>query len=93
MDNRRVETLVDVVGWLGAVLLLLAYGLTSAGRLPPEGWRFQTLNLSGAVALTINSGYHGAWPSAALNIVWIAIGAAALVRGKRRRVDLSSRRS
>jgi len=76
---------IDAVGWAGAASLLLAYGLTSAGRLPPEGARFQLLNLGGALALTVNSAYHGAWPSAALNIVWIAIGAAALVRARRRR--------
>jgi hypothetical protein len=72
------------VGWAGAASLLLAYGLTSAGRLPPEGARFQLLNLGGALALTVNSAYHGAWPSAALNVVWIIIGAAALVRARRR---------
>lgn len=75
---------VTVLGWLGAASLLLAYGLTSTGRLPPEGARFQSLNLAGAVALTVNSGYHSAWPSAALNIVWIVIGLAALVRARRR---------
>jgi len=82
-----VDLLIAVVGWLGAGLLLLAYGLTSIGRLPPEGGRFQTLNLTGALALTVNSGYHGAWPSAALNIVWIIIGVLALLRGTRRRVS------
>jgi hypothetical protein len=80
-----VEILITVVGWAGAALLLLAYGLTSSGRLPPEGVRFQVLNLTGALALTANSAYYGAWPSAALNIVWIVIGLAALARGARRR--------
>jgi hypothetical protein len=80
-----VEILITVVGWAGAALLLLAYGFTSTGRLPPEGARFQFLNLTGALALTANSAYYGAWPSAALNIVWIVIGVAALVRGLRRR--------
>jgi hypothetical protein len=80
-----VEILIAVVGWAGAALLLLAYGLTSSGRLPPEGARFQFLNLTGALALTLNSAYYGAWPSAALNIVWVVIGLAALVRGARRR--------
>jgi len=75
---------ITVVGWAGAAALLVAYGLTSTGRLPPEGAKFQSLNLAGAGALTVNSAYHGAWPSAALNIVWIVIGAFALVRGVRR---------
>jgi hypothetical protein len=79
-----VELVINVVGWVGAGLLLLAYGLTSTGRLPPEGWRFQVLNLAGAAALTLNSAYYGAWPSAALNIVWIGIGLFALSRSSRK---------
>ncbi len=82
-----MDVIITVVGWLGAALLLVAYGLTSTGRLPPEGWRFQTLNLLGAAALTLNSAWHGAWPSAALNIVWIIIGVFALVRARVRRVS------
>src|SRR5688572_8212376 len=80
-----VTILVDILGWAGAASLLLAYGLTSAGRLPSEGARFQLLNLFGALALATNSAYHGAWPSAGLNVVWIAIGLAALARGWWRR--------
>jgi hypothetical protein len=83
-QNRPVDLLIDVVGSVGAALLLVAYGLTSTGRLPSEGGRFQLLNLMGALALTANSAYHGAWPSAGLNIVWIVIGVAALVRGHRK---------
>ena len=75
---------VTVLGWAGAASLLVAYGLTSTGKLPPEGARFQSLNLAGAFALTVNSGYHGAWPSAALNLVWIIIGLTALGRARRR---------
>jgi hypothetical protein len=75
-----VALFVAVAGWLGAGLLVLAYGLVSAGRLPGGGARFQLLNVAGAVSLTLNSAYHGAWPSAALNIVWLMVGAATLLR-------------
>ncbi len=71
---------ITVAGWAGAALLLLAYALASAGRLPASGAWFQALNLLGAAALTANSGYHHAWPSAVLNLVWIAIGAVAVTR-------------
>jgi hypothetical protein len=80
-----VELVITIVGWAGAALLLLAYGLTSTGRLPAEGGRFQALNLAGALALTVNTAYHDAWPSAVLNIVWIIIGLGALARGRRLR--------
>jgi hypothetical protein len=79
-----MSVLIAILGWVGAAALLLAYGMTSTGRMPAEGVRFQLLNLAGAIAQTVNSAYHGAWPSAALNIVWIGIGAAALVRARRR---------
>jgi hypothetical protein len=71
---------VAAVGWGGAGLLLTAYAMASAERIPAGGRAFQLLNLFGAAALTVNSGYHQAWPSALLNTAWIAIGLAALTR-------------
>jgi hypothetical protein len=74
------QTAITAVGWMGAALLLAAYALASAERIPAGGRAFQLLNLLGAAALTLNSGYHQAWPSALLNTAWIAIGLAALTR-------------
>lgn len=83
--------LVTMIGWIGATLLLLAYALASAGKMTPTGARFQVLNLLGSAGLTANSGYHQAWPSAALNAVWILIGLAALRRVKGQGHDPESR--
>ena len=41
---------------------------------------YQWMNVVGAAGFVVNSGYHGAVPNAALNVVWVAIGAAALIR-------------
>ena len=78
-----MDTLIDITGWLGAIVLLSAYQLVSAGRLDGDGAAFQLLNLAGATALLANSGYHRAWPSAGLNAVWLVIGLIALARAKR----------
>ena len=75
------ELVFEIVGWLGAAALLLGYGLASLGRLAATGRGFQLLNLGGSAALAANSGFHGAWPSAALNLVWMAIAVATLSRG------------
>ncbi len=72
--------LLDAVGWAGAAALLLAYGLVSAGRLDARSLQFQLLNLVGAVGLLSNGIWHGAWPSAALNAVWLVIGITAIGR-------------
>ncbi|MEV4413787.1 hypothetical protein [Catellatospora sp. NPDC049609] len=72
-----MDVLVEAVGWLGAAALLLAYGLLSSGRLA-AGVAYQLLNLGGSVALAVNAVVHRALPSAAVNLVWLVIGVAAL---------------
>ena len=75
-----MEWIVTACGWLGAGLLLWAYAAVSAGRIHPAGLGFQLLNLLGSAGLTVNSAYHRAWPSAALNAIWILVGLMALRR-------------
>ncbi len=75
-----IELVVDLIGWLGALGLLLPYFLVSIGKIKGESRAFQVCNLFGSVMLVINSFYYGALPSVAVNIVWIAIGCAMLVK-------------
>jgi len=75
-----LDLFMEVVGWAGALLILAAYGLLSAGKLDAKSPVYQWLNVVGAVGFILNSGWNGAWPSAALNVVWVGIGAVALVR-------------
>lgn len=70
----ETHTVVDYIGWTGAACLLLAYWLVSSGRVPGRSWTYQLLNVTGAVLLSVNSGYYGAFPSVGLNIVWIMVG-------------------
>lgn len=80
---------VNVVGWLGMALLIGAYALVTAGRLHGTSLMFQLMNLFGGAFLMVNSAYYGAWPSAALNVVWVGIGTVGLLRaahGRRGRV-------
>lgn len=86
---------VETVGWLGAALILLAYGLLSSGRLDGRSWRYQGMNVVGSIGFIINSGYNGAIPSVALNVVWMIIGLVALARYRSRApaTDGDSRRS
>lgn len=67
----------DAVGWVGAACLLLAYAGLSSGRLT-VGMRYHLLNLAGAGGLAVNGAFHQAWPSTALNLIWLGIGLTAL---------------
>lgn len=82
-----IELLIEIGGWIGTAALLLAYGLVSTRRLAGDSVPYQALNLVGGALVLVNSFYHGAMPSVAVNVFWIAIGIFALSRvawGKRR---------
>ena len=79
-----LEITVEIVGWIGAVLILAAYGLLSAGKIGGQSRLYQWMNVGGAAGCVVNGWWHGALPSTALNIVWMLIGAIALWRIGRR---------
>jgi hypothetical protein len=74
---------VEVIGWAGAALILGAYALLSAGRLRAESVTYHLMNILGAAGFVVNSGWNGALPSAAMNVVWIGIGIYALRQRRR----------
>jgi hypothetical protein len=71
---------VDILGWIGAVLLLYAYWRLSAGGWSGASRTYQVLNVAGAFLFIINSGFHGAYPSMFVNIIWSAIAIRTLMR-------------
>ena len=42
------------------------------------------MNLFGGLFLMLNSAWYGAWPSAGLNLVWVAVGTVGLARARLR---------
>ena len=76
-----------MAGWAGALLILSAYLLLSMGRLSGQSALYQAMNVAGALGFVINSWWHGAVPSASLNVVWAFIGVFALWRIMLRRAQ------
>lgn len=74
------NTLIDVLGWIGAVAILVAYGLVSTKKLESHSTAYQMLNLVGGILLIANTIYYRAYPSAALNTVWAGIAVYTIVR-------------
>ena len=73
-----MELFAEIVGWIGAVLILAAYAMLTAGKLQAKSIPYQAMNVVGALGFIVNSGWNGAIPSAALNVVWAAIGVIAI---------------
>jgi hypothetical protein len=79
-----VEIAVEVAGWTGALLILLGYLAITTGKLNGDSALYQWINVAGAAGFVVNGWWHGAVPSAALNVVWLLIGTVALIRLWRR---------
>ena len=74
------ELFVETVGWAGALLILIAYLLLSMGKVGGQSALYQAMNVAGAAGFIVNGWWHGAIPSASLNVVWMLIGVIALGR-------------
>jgi hypothetical protein len=78
-----MKVLVEVIGWAAATMMLSAYVLLTTGRLRSLSPTYQWLNVLSGAGFIVNSGWNGAYPSAALNLIWMAIGLYGLFRGMR----------
>ncbi|OGQ38635.1 MAG: hypothetical protein A2W61_03795 [Deltaproteobacteria bacterium RIFCSPLOWO2_01_44_7] len=71
--------IIEIVGWIGSVLVLLAYILVSNKKMSATSYWYQGFNCVGSVGLIINTFYNQAWPSCVLNIIWAMIAIKALI--------------
>jgi hypothetical protein len=71
-------------------MILGAYALLTAGRLQAQSVAYQVMNVVGAAGFIVNGWWHGALPSAVLNVIWMLIGGVALWRIAARRRSSTS---
>jgi len=81
------EAVIEVLGWLGAVLLVIAYAIVSSERVHGRSKLYQSLNIAAGVLLGVNTAWHHAWPSMVVNVIWVVIAAIALMPVLARRAD------
>lgn len=65
---------IETIGWVAAAMMLSAYVMLTLGRLNAKSSWYHWLNILSGAGFIINSGWNGAYPSACINIVWVAIG-------------------
>ena len=69
----------DIIGWIGMVLVLLAYGLLSTNKID-NGKLYQILNLIAAILMAIGLFPKNAWFSFALQVAWAIIAIVAIIK-------------
>lgn len=74
------KLLIDLTGWAGSILVVLAYAANSYGYLRASSRIYQLANVAGSICLIINTWYYQAYPSTMVNIVWVLIGGIALLK-------------
>ena len=90
--NDVLSSLISIGGWIGAAELLVAYFLVSKGTIAGDSLKYQALNITGSVLLTINCASSGAWPSVIANAFYLLVGLNILFTVKRAYIAQLSRR-
>jgi len=75
-----LRLIIELIGWISAALMLSAYLLLNANKVSPKSPLYQWLNVVSGAGFVINSGWNGAYPSAAINVVWMCIGLFGVLR-------------
>ena len=57
------EILFQIVGWVGAILVVAAYFLVTYKKVDGGSVLYQALNLFGCIGVGINAFHQAAWPS------------------------------
>ncbi|GIV33412.1 MAG: hypothetical protein KatS3mg031_0947 [Chitinophagales bacterium] len=73
-----MPTLLDFVGWFGAIAVLYGYFMVSRGKLKGDSIQFQVANAIGAGCLVVYTYCLKAYPATALNLIWALIALVAL---------------
>lgn len=75
-----LSTAVELAGWLGTVLILIAYVLSSLGYLSTATVSYQLMNLLGALGVGLITYLRKAFQGFVLNLVWAVVAFIGLAR-------------
>lgn len=72
--------LVEILGWIASVLIVGSYALNLLQKLSSDSTAYQLANIVGGVFFVINTYYHQAFPSMAVNVIWVILAGMALLK-------------
>ena len=71
MSNNFI---INIFGWTGSILYLLAYALVSMKKTEGDSLLYQGMNIIAGVLLVVYTLALNAYATTGLNAVWVAIG-------------------
>lgn len=84
MSAINAYALSQGAGWVGAVVILVAYYCVTNDIVAARSYRYQGMNVIGSAGIAASALATKSLPSVGLNIVWMLIGCLAMVKYYRR---------
>ena len=78
-EKEGWEVTSEVLGWIGIILVLLAYGLTTFEVISGSSLLFMGLNLLGAIGIALDAWEDKNIQPVVLNIIWAVIAVVGIV--------------
>jgi hypothetical protein len=78
-SDKRLLRAGDIVGWIGAALLISAYLLASMDKLDGQSMVYQLLNLFGSACMVFLAVVRTAIPNAVANTIWAVISIVTII--------------
>jgi len=75
-----IETVMLGLGYAGGLFYLIAYLCLTKGWISGTGYTFHSTSVISCILIAASSAYSAAWPSAVLNVIFVAIGIGYLAR-------------
>lgn len=76
----NINLFINILGWTGSILYLLAYALVSLKKTDGDSLLYQGINIFAGTLLVIYTLYLGAYATTGLNALWVIIGLFTLSR-------------
>ena len=77
--------LFDICGWIGMILVLVAYMLLSTNKIN-NGLMYQVMNLLAGIFMAIGLFPKNAWFSFTLQIIWSIVAVVSIIKIKKKRM-------
>jgi hypothetical protein len=72
--------MIEIIGWTGTLLIVGAYFLNINGKIKSTAVAYILANLVGGILFSIYTYSHRTYPNMVVNITWVFIAVAALMK-------------
>jgi hypothetical protein len=78
-----MNMIIESMGWIASVLIVGSYALNITGKLEAENKWYVWANIIGGLFFVVNTYFHQAYPSMMVNIIWVVIAIAMIIKQKK----------